>query len=64
MNTSNHESLEKAAESILTLISKFIGVNTFLVATNDTETSYIMKAFNREKPLIEEGASLPFAEAY
>lgn len=51
-----------AATHILQLLSKRIGVNTFFIATNDTESNVVLKAINNNYTLIEEGYSLPFKD--
>lgn len=56
--------LKEASDHVLNVISRFIGVNTLCVASNDKETSDIFSAFHRHDVLLEAGVKLPFLEAY
>ncbi|WNB91013.1 STAS domain-containing protein [Bacillus sp. NEB1478] len=58
------KSIEEASTSILQLISEFVDVNTIFIAKNDKHTNKIIKVFNREEVLLEEGSILPFNETY
>jgi rsbT co-antagonist protein RsbR len=58
------KNLQDASDHIIHLISKFIGVNTLCVASNDKHTSDIFSAFHRNEALFEAGTRLSFFEAY
>lgn len=58
------KSLMEAAAHILEVLSQFIRVNTFFVALNDEVSNSIVKAFNRDESIIQEGMSLPFVQTY
>ncbi|ANE46577.1 hypothetical protein SY83_10160 [Paenibacillus swuensis] len=60
----NSETIFEAAERILTTASRLIRANTFCVASNDTIFSHVFKSFNRDVSIIDEGAVLPYNEAY
>lgn len=53
------QNFDDAAEHILQMLSKQIGVNTLFIAKNDGQINEIVKAFNSEKELVEQGSSLP-----
>ncbi|WHY73626.1 STAS domain-containing protein [Fictibacillus enclensis] len=55
---------EEAADSILSLISKFISINTLFIAKNDTFTNEMVKVHNRDYVLLNEGEQPPFKETY
>ncbi|MDN4524587.1 GAF domain-containing protein [Fictibacillus fluitans] len=55
---------EEAADSILSLMSKFISINTLFIARNDTFTNEMVKVHNRDYVLLNEGDQLPFRETY
>ncbi|OZM56493.1 hypothetical protein CIB95_12005 [Lottiidibacillus patelloidae] len=59
-----YESLQAAADHTLHVISQFVGVNTFCVASNDKVTSLIFSAFHRKDHLFDAGTELPFTDAY
>lgn len=56
--------LQDASDHTIHLISKFIGVNTLCVASNDKHTSHIFSAFHRNDILFEPGVLICFYEAY
>ncbi|GAB6989695.1 response regulator [Paenibacillus pini] len=59
-----YRNLNDAAGSILEMISEIIQVNTFFVASNDKVSNTILKAFNRNELLIQEGTVLPYDQTY
>lgn len=58
------ENFEEAASHIIDVLKSLIRAETIFIATNDGVTNKILKAFNRSKILVEEGASLPYKQAY
>lgn len=53
----------KVSEQLLSLLSKYVHVNTLFVALNDGITNQIVQAYNRTEKIVTEG-SLPYKEAY
>lgn len=66
MSTLNNEyaNVEEAAETVFDILKDSIGVNTFFIAKNDGYTVDVLKAFNREKLLLEEGFQMGFNQSY
>jgi hypothetical protein len=61
----SHKRLNKAALSLLRVISNYIGTNTFCISqTNDERLSIITHVFNRNTVLFNTGDSLYLEEAY
>ncbi|WP_078411412.1 GAF domain-containing protein [Priestia abyssalis] len=58
------KNFEEAAESILHMMGKFIDINTFFIAKNDTHTNEIVKVLNKDDALLEPGDTLPFKETF
>lgn len=56
--------LYEAAKDVLDELSKYIGVNTFFVASNDGKINRITNVLNKETRLLTEGVDAPFEEAY
>lgn len=59
-----YRNLEEASDNILRMVSELIQVNTFFVASNDRVSNKIIKVFNRNEDLLQEGTVLPFEETY
>jgi diguanylate cyclase (GGDEF)-like protein len=59
-----YRSIQEAADYIINLLKEFTGVNTIYIATNDGVTNTILKAFNRQEHLVEEGTCLPLLQDY
>lgn len=59
-----YRNFDDAAESILQLMSKFIEINTLFIAKNDSHKNQIVKAYNQDYTLLEEGSELPFKETF
>ncbi|WP_052723596.1 GAF domain-containing sensor histidine kinase [Paenibacillus wulumuqiensis] len=53
-----------AARHITDMLSSMLKVNTIFVASNDGKTNHILKAFNRDQILVEEGIQLPLQDTY
>ncbi|WP_458119611.1 ATP-binding protein [Paenibacillus sp. Z6-24] len=53
-----------AARHITDMLSSMLNVNTIFVAHNDGKTNHILKAFNRDQILVEEGLDLPLKDTY
>lgn len=66
MSTPDFEytNVEEAAETVFEILKDSIGVNTFFIAKNDGHTVDVLKAFNRNKLLLEEGFKLGFKQSY
>jgi hypothetical protein len=56
--------LKEAADNVLKMVSQFIDVNTFCVASNDKSSSFIFSAFHRNEILFETPTTLSFYDAY
>lgn len=54
--------LDKVAEDIIVLLSETMDVNTIFLTSNDNESNFIVKAFNRKVDLIQEGEMTPFKD--
>ncbi|GGG23963.1 sensor domain-containing diguanylate cyclase [Paenibacillus abyssi] len=52
------------ANNVLEVLKDFIGVNTLFVATNDGLNNTIIRAYNRDEILVEEGSILPLHKTY
>lgn len=52
--------LDKVAEEVITLLSETIDVNTIFLASNVNNSNLIVKAHNRNAPLLQEGDIAPF----
>jgi len=52
--------LDKVAEEVITLLSETIDVNTIFLASNVNNSNLIVKAHNRNEPLLQEGDLAPF----
>lgn len=59
-----YTNVEEAAETVFDILKDSIGVNTFFIAKNDGCTVDVLKAFNRNKLLLEEGFQTEFSESY
>ncbi|TWT25772.1 hypothetical protein [Planomicrobium sp. CPCC 101110] len=59
-----YSNVEEAAETVFHILKDSIGVNTFFIAKNDGYTVDVLKAFNREKLLLEEGFQTEFNQSY
>ncbi|WP_052728379.1 sensor domain-containing phosphodiesterase [Domibacillus tundrae] len=57
-----YANLDSVAEEVLYLLSKTINANTIFLASNDQIDNFIIKSFNREEILVEEGARMPFQD--
>lgn len=55
--------LDKVAEEVITLLSETIDVNTIFLASNVNNSNLIVKAHNRNAPLLQEGDIAPFDHA-
>ena len=58
------QNFDDAAEHILQMLSKQIGINTLFIAKNDGHTNEIVKTFNSEKELVKKGNSLPLTNTF
>lgn len=58
----NYTTIEEAANNVLQLISRFIGINTVFVAKNDVKTNTIVDVINQDYTLLEKESELPFEE--
>lgn len=56
------ERLDQVAEDVISLLSQAMDVNTVFLASNDNNTNFIVKAFNRKAQLLTEGESSPFED--
>jgi hypothetical protein len=59
-----YKNLKEAADHTLAMVSQFVGVNSFCVASNDRCNSLIFSAFHRNEVLFEAGTNIPFYDAY
>ncbi len=57
-----YTTIEEAASNVLSLISRFIGINTVFVARNDSHTNKIIDVINQDDTLLEKDSELPFEE--
>lgn len=69
MNTSSinnilYQNVGDAADHIIKIIGGLIHINTIFVASNDGLNNVIMKAYNRDEHLVEEGSVLPLELSY
>ncbi|WP_456279260.1 GAF domain-containing SpoIIE family protein phosphatase [Bacillus sp. AK128] len=55
-------SFEEISNEVIQLLKDSIEVNTVFIANNDKKFNYIMKAYNREYELLQEGDTSPFDE--
>ncbi len=55
-----YHKLDIVATEVVELLSETIDVNTIFLASNDEVSNFIIKAFNRQSLLLEEGDRLPF----
>lgn len=55
---------DEAANHILQLISKQVGIGTLFIAKNDGHTNEIVKAKNNKGELVTEGSSLPLEDTF
>lgn len=54
--------LDQIIKEILNVLPTIIPLNTFFVATNDTHTNDVIKVYNRDKQLVDEGSEVKFQE--
>ncbi|MFD1019664.1 hypothetical protein [Thalassobacillus hwangdonensis] len=59
----NH-TIEEVAGHVFELLKEKIDLNTFFIASNDGQEVDVVKAFNREEVLLEEGFNIDFQESY
>lgn len=57
-------SFDDASKTIILLMSKLIAINTLFIAKNNDCINEMVKVFNRDNVLLEEGDTLPFEETY
>lgn len=57
-------SFDDASKTIILLMSKLIAINTLFIAKNNNCINEMVKVFNRDNVLLEEGDTLPFEETY
>jgi hypothetical protein len=62
--TNFYKNLKEAADHTLVMISQFIGVNSFCVASNNRIDSLIFSVFHREEVLFNANTRLRFHDAY
>lgn len=55
-----YRSLHSVAAEVLHILSEVIEVNTIFLAGNDQRRNYIIRVFNRQETLLEEGKVYPF----
>ncbi|MDO7906398.1 histidine kinase dimerization/phospho-acceptor domain-containing protein [Paenibacillus sp. JX-17] len=60
----NVPGLHQAAEHVLSVLSGVLQADTVFIAHNDGVTNRMMKVFNRDEPVIQEGDELPFSLTY
>lgn len=58
------QNFDDAAEHILQMLSKQMGINTLFIAKNDGQTNEIIKTLNSEKELVEQGSLLPLNHTF
>ncbi|GGD52587.1 sensor histidine kinase [Paenibacillus nasutitermitis] len=58
------QNLYETAGNLMKTASDLIGANTFCIANNDRSTTTVLKAFNREAILLEEGLIVDNEESY
>lgn len=56
--------LYKSAEQVMQIASKMINANTFCIAINDSLTTTVLKTFNREVTMLEEGLIVDNEQSY
>lgn len=61
---SQFRNVNEAAEYIIDVLKEFIPDNTIFIATNDDVQNTIIKAYNRDEKLVQEGDYLPLVESY
>jgi rsbT co-antagonist protein RsbR len=59
-----YTNVEEAAETVFNILKDSIGLNTFFIAKNDGCTVDVLKAFNRNKLLLEGGFQTEFKQSY
>lgn len=59
-----YTSIEEAANDVLEVMSKFVGVNTFFVAKNDKTDVNIISSFNRDEVILESGFDTLYRDSY
>ncbi|MDP4162116.1 MAG: STAS domain-containing protein [Bacillota bacterium] len=59
-----YRNFDEAADSILSLMSQFIEINTLFIAKNDKKKNEIVKVLNNHYSLLEQGDILPFEETF
>lgn len=69
MNTSAmskilYQNVGDAADHIIKIIGGLIHINTIFIASNDGLNNVIMRAYNRDEHLVEEGSVLPLELSY
>lgn len=69
MNTSSisnmlYQNVGDAADHIIKIIGGLIHINTIFIASNDGLNNVIMRAYNRDEHLVEEGSILPLQLSY
>lgn len=69
MNTSSisnilYQNVGDAADHIIKIIGGLIHINTIFIASNDGLNNVIMRAYNRDEHLVEEGSILPLELSY
>lgn len=69
MNTSSisnilYQNVGDAADHIIKIIGGLIHINTIFIASNDGLNNVIMRAYNRDEQLVEEGSVLPLELSY
>ncbi|MCU6795506.1 hypothetical protein OB236_25670 [Paenibacillus sp. WQ 127069] len=56
--------LYKSAEQVMQIASEMINANTFCIAINDRLTTTVLKTFNREVTMLEEGLIVDNEQSY
>ncbi|MEW4368792.1 GAF domain-containing protein [Paenibacillus kandeliae] len=54
----------EAADHVIEVLSNVLTVNTVFIASNDGKTNRILRVFNREEVLVNEGLELPLQDTY
>ncbi len=60
----HYRSLGEAADHIISVIREFIAVNTIFIATNEGGSNTILRSYNRDEVLVEEGSIIPLLQSY
>jgi len=58
------DSIETVSTHVFDMLKEKVNLNTFFIASNDGKEVDIVKSFNRDEMLLEEGFTIDYQESY